>query len=809
MNQNEKEIKKEYIKMLTNNNPNYDALLTYAFYVIINSNKEIDIEFAYSIILNYSLITYDYEPLYEFSMIMGFAPIIPEISNLVRKKTINEELLENLYIIDNKYNEKILTSGQIKLFNLIDINKNYSAVAPTSYGKTEIIINSSLDSDGDIVIIVPLIALLNQVRRDILNESNKRGLKVKVVTHHEMKASSTEKNIYVLTQERCLELIKKDNNFNPTQLFVDESHNLLKNNSRSYKLSEVIHLLKKRGTIIKRFSPALINANSVKLKNDDTDLIIVDSIKDIKIYNYYIFFDRKKYLFLNNMRFDKNMLIDDNYKDEYDYIIKNSLEKNIVYLNTPTDIELRSKEFSLRLDTIESNNINKVCNTLKDFVGEDYYIIELLKKGIIYVHGQMLPIIREYLIKEFNSLSEIKYLFTNSSILEGVNTKSDNLFILDYKISNSIMECNDFINLRGRINRLGEIFNKNLNKLICNIHILCLTRNKKDAFVSRILKPVVNKDYIDKKNNPYLLNVEKVDISNMIDEEKKSLEKSVTRLKLLDDNFNINSVVLNIINIEKYDNIKRQCYLNDVSIGNNFDEVTQKIVKYHSLKMDNVEDLLFCISDIFGFNSIDDYELKRLVNLNARKFYSMLLNWQGSGKSIKHQTSLMYEYYKKSNDDIIYIGAKNRGNICMISNKDELRIATEEEIKIYNLKKVYIDKSKISLPDLYNLCVIKILLENNFISFKIIPYVETLHNIDETIISDRLYKYIKYGTDNEKAIILLQEGMSLYLAKTLVSKDDYLKCIDFNDENIIIKKDILEIFNENDVLLLELKYFIE
>lgn len=809
MEQNEKEIKKEYIKMLTKNNPNYDALLTYAFYVIINSSKEIDIEFAYSIILNYSLITSDYEPLYEFSMIMGFAPIIPEISNAIRKKTISEEILENLYMVDNKYNGKILTSGQIKLFNLIGIDKNYSAIAPTSYGKTEIIINSSLDSDGDVVIIVPLIALLNQVRRDILNESKARGIKVKVITHHEMKASSTKKNIYVLTQERCLELIKKDNNFNPAQLFVDESHNLLKNNSRSYKLSEVIHLLKKRGTIIKNFSPALINANSVKLKNDDTDLIAVDSIKDIKIYNYYIFFDRKKYLFLNNMRFDKNMLIDDNYKDEYDYIIKNSLEKNIVYLNTPTDIELRSKEFSLRLDTIESNNISKVCNTLKEFVGEDYYIIELLKKGIIYIHGQMLPIIREYLIKEFNSLSEIKYLFTNSSILEGVNTKSDNLFILDYKISNSIMECNDFINLRGRINRLGEIFNKNLNKLICNIHILCLTRNKKDAFVSRILKPVVNKNYIDKKNNPYLLDVEKVDVSNMIDEEKKSLEKSVTRLKLLDDNFNINSVVLNNIDIEKYDNIKKQCYLNDVSIGNNFDEVTQKIEKYHSIKVDNVEDLLFCISDIFGFNSIDDYELKRLVNINARKFYSMLLNWQGSGKSIKYQTSLMCEYYKKSNDDIIYIGVKNRGNICMISNKDELRIATEEEIKIYNLKKVYIDKSKISLPDLYNLCVIKILLENNFISFKIIPYVETLHNIDETIISDRLYKYIKYGTDNEKAIILLQEGMSLYLAKTLVSNDDYLKCIDFNDENIIIKKDILDIFNENEVLLLELKYFIE
>jgi hypothetical protein len=805
----EKKVKIEYVKMISKKETDYNMLLSYSFEKIICSNSSEDLTFAYNIILNYSIITEDYNPLYEISLILGFAPIIEIITQKVSNKTISEKLLENLYLVDNRFSEKILTSGQKKLFSLIDVNNNYSVVAPTSYGKTEIIIDSILNANADVVVIVPLIALLNQVKRDIRSAAVKRNIKIKLITHHDMKPSTNYKNVYVLTQERCLELIKKNNNFAPEQLFIDESHNLLKKTSRSFKLSEVIFLLKGRGTIVKSFSPALNDANSIKLKNDNSDTITINSIRDIKVYNYYIYFDNKKYLFMNNMNFNKNMLIEENYLDSFDYIKRNSSNKNIVYLNTPIDIERKALSFGKELTDVDSIEILESIKAIIEFVGEDYYIVDLLKKGIIYIHGQMPPVIRDYLIKSYNEIKEIKYLFTNSSILEGVNTTSDNLFILDYKISTSIMGCNDFINLKGRVNRLGEIFkNNDLMRLICNIHILCVTKARKSSFINTVLKPVTTNDFFDKKENPYLSESDLVTISEKKNEWQQSLEKSVSRLKILDETFDTEDIITEKIEFDCNDDIKKQCILNDINTNNNFSQIEKNIDKYQGKQIDNIDDLLYAICEIFEFKDLNDYELLRLTQPAARNFYKMLLNWQSEGKSIKHQASLMYNYYKKTDNDFLYVGAKNRGNVCAILDNNKLRIATGLEIKEHNLQTVYVLKREVSKKELYNICVIKTLLENNFISYKLMPYIETLNDMEKDIIKKELYEYIKYGTNDQKMIILLQEGMSNYLSRTLISNEKYLKFINFNEENVLIDSKIIDIFEENDLLKIELEFFI-
>ena len=60
----------------------------------------------------------------------------------------------------------------------------------------------------------------------------------------------------------------------------------------------------------------------------------------------------------------------------------------------------------------------------------------------------MPEIVKQYLIEIYRKEKNIKFLVTNSSILEGVNTPSDNLFIVDYMIGNKTIKPIEFINLR-------------------------------------------------------------------------------------------------------------------------------------------------------------------------------------------------------------------------------------------------------------------------------------------------------------------------------------------------------------------------
>lgn len=129
--------KKELVKMIMHNkDADVDALLSYSFYLLINNNDELSYYFAYSTVLHYGNIYGDYEPLSEFCIIFGYSPILDLLRTEEKYlRTEMQRLIANMFVEGNRYEDKILTSGQKVLFRLIDKKEDYSVVAPTSYGK--------------------------------------------------------------------------------------------------------------------------------------------------------------------------------------------------------------------------------------------------------------------------------------------------------------------------------------------------------------------------------------------------------------------------------------------------------------------------------------------------------------------------------------------------------------------------------------------------------------------------------------------------------------------------------------------------
>ena len=99
----------------------------------------------------------------------------------------------------------------------------------------------------------------------------------------------------------------------------------------------------------------------------------------------------------------------------------------------------------------------------------------------------MTDLVKSYLLDLYKNDDSIKYLVTNSSVLEGVNSPSDNMFIVDYKIGPKIMKFIDFVNLKGRINRIGDIVkNNDLSRLKCDIHFVFQSKSKCDRAIHMI-----------------------------------------------------------------------------------------------------------------------------------------------------------------------------------------------------------------------------------------------------------------------------------------------------------------------------------
>ena len=175
---------KDYIEFLKGDVVKINGLLNYVFYLLIRKTDELSLNFAYSIIINYTLKFKDYNPLIEFSIIFGYSPILNIIYNKIGINTSKEieNFIASFYIEDNRYNGKILTSGQKVIYKMLDEQNDYSIVAPTSFGKTDLMLESALNSKGDCIIIVPLIALLSQVKIDLSILSKKENKKIKIIT---------------------------------------------------------------------------------------------------------------------------------------------------------------------------------------------------------------------------------------------------------------------------------------------------------------------------------------------------------------------------------------------------------------------------------------------------------------------------------------------------------------------------------------------------------------------------------------------------------------------------------------------------
>lgn len=323
------------------------------------------------------------------------------------------------------------TPAQVSVYNRLK-DKECNRVllsAPTSFGKTMLVKEYIFtERPSTVVFIVPTNSLADELIYDFSTLFQQLGYFV--FDTIKLGYSLKEKSIFIGTQEKFYSISNLYKSKGIDLFVIDEA----------YKLSDQINT--SREVILNRVFIDSFNLSSkiillLPLVNDIKGLSSFDVLKSDYSPVAKEFIPSKD---LNKTILEK---------------IKEEEESNLVYFCSPKEVD---SFFIEHIYKNESINNNLAMDKWIKQVGEDFHPewipLLALKKGIGIHYGPIPKFIQKKVIELFTS-SSIKTILATSSVIEGVNTPTKNIFITTSKEILGTNHLIKFKNLIGRAGRLG------------------------------------------------------------------------------------------------------------------------------------------------------------------------------------------------------------------------------------------------------------------------------------------------------------------------------------------------------------------
>jgi len=351
---------------------------------------------------------------------------------------------------------------------------------PTSMGKSfimrmfikERILNGAA---ANFALLVPTKALINEVTskiiddlKNLLSERNYR-----LVTSAGAVALKEQHNfIFVLTPERLLYLLIGNPTVDIDYLFVDEAHKISSKDSRSAFYYKVVDMLVGRGK-----KPHIIFA-SPNIPNPEIYLRLlpgIDSVESHRIATAFAPVSQVKYLIdypgreiqLYNAQSNHFIPIHAIRPQAQASLCKLVAHigkglQNIVYCSSTAKAVELALEYATGKPVSADKELLSLSRDIKSEVHGDYFLADVISKGVAY-HIGYLPSTIRMRIEELFRKGLIHTMFCTSTLVEGVNLPADNLFITNYRNGRAKMTAVDFKNLIGRVGRIeynlyGNVF---------------------------------------------------------------------------------------------------------------------------------------------------------------------------------------------------------------------------------------------------------------------------------------------------------------------------------------------------------------
>ncbi len=402
---------------------------------------------------------------------LGMNRLIPEFENASVLERFSMHFNMSYLTVPSDENVRFFPAQKEIYDNLSRPFFSYSA--PTSMGKSfmmRVFIKQLIQKNEkkNFAMLMPTKALINEVTSELI-ESLTTLLKEKDYRIVTMSGSLALKNnhnyIFVVTPERMLYTLIDNPTLQVDYLFIDEAHKISSGDKRSIFYYQVIENLKEqnRNIHVVFASPNIPNP-SVFLETLSKEEISFEMSDDEAIVAC-------KYAPVSQLKYivdlwERNIRIFDSYSKEfiklYDMSNQFTLSEvitrigdkkhNIVYCKSKNDAIQFARDYAITQSETGDKKLQAFAEAIQRDVHKEYYLAELVVKGIAY-HVGYLPANIRMQLEDFYRDGLIKTMFCTSTLLEGVNLPAENLFITSYKKGLSNFSEVDFKNLVGRVGR--------------------------------------------------------------------------------------------------------------------------------------------------------------------------------------------------------------------------------------------------------------------------------------------------------------------------------------------------------------------
>lgn len=667
-----------------------------------------------------------------------------------------------------------LTDFQRILWKNLKLDKDIITIAPTSAGKTHIIltylVRQILLSDGAFAaIVVPTRALISEVANKVYEISksfnSEREIEICTVPKD---TNFKDKTIFVMTQERLYEVLQSgDLSFN--YLFIDEAHNI-SDPSRGVLLHLTIDKLLENS-----LPQIILSMPSDSYKNSFSSIFNeVDFIQEItrhspvsKILMSVKLVGRE--IVISRYKNDFNIKIPKNFKGNKlsDLVLRlGQGQSNIIYKNRTDYCENTADDIAdLMIDFVASPELEEAADYIEKFVHEDFSLASNLRKGVAFHYGPLPSSVR-VMIERLAKEDLIKYIVCTSTLAEGVNLPAKNLFLenpLQPVIGKESERLEDvkINNITGRAGRMIEHFSGNIflidpeswrfkdyfeEKEEENYKIPTYYRTLNENFFDVLaalsgsyshsdenqysLYTIANKLIRDFLNDNLISSLDSKDLTLP----KTDLDELISSVKTASENLNIAPYLLQANPTIGY--IQQNKLFNFFDGLNVFDDWVLPHPKSIDL-YDRLIKVVYKLNEVGVYIASDNYSIEFIVTIATK--------WV-SGKSLKEIISEQVIWDKDNRGEKVSTNTSVR-NVIKVINSD-IRFRLANALSCYHL-----------------------LLSNQM----------QLKDINKTTV--KIHTYLEIGACDDRMINLINLGLSREAAKEI---DDKL-------ENNVIVSDIYEL----------------
>lgn len=356
------------------------------------------------------------------------------------------------------------TPMQADILKQINTRQCFSFSAPTSTGKSFVFRNLIQKAENDIAVIVPSRALINEYHDKVYSTVNIKEVNVLTFVDR-INTKHAKRNVFILTPERARELFKNKSWLNIDFILFDEAQLSDEKSTRGLYFDSIVRRAIKSFPNAKLiFAHPFISNPQAQLSKNNIDLdetAVARQYKQKNVGQIFYAHNPEQDIFYH---FGSNKSIFGSQKqiadiDPIELCLKNSGSVLIYVAKTHILNKSILTQFKKYIDLcpkITNPDALEMIEKLRGYVGaskndKEYYnseMLELLSHGIVMHHGSM-PLTARLILEHFTQKGYCRLCFATSTLEQGINMPFDIVYIDRFEKSRTL----SIKNLIGRAGR--------------------------------------------------------------------------------------------------------------------------------------------------------------------------------------------------------------------------------------------------------------------------------------------------------------------------------------------------------------------